>query len=288
MRYARLVIAGGTVVALLVAAAVTTTAHSGGTLQGGQPFVATLTGAAEVPAAGDPNGSGKALLTISPTLGQVCFTIKVEDIALPATGAHIHSGGAGVSGGVVVDLAAPGMSGTATGCRTADAALLNSIVTAPAQYYVNVHTSEFAGGALRGQLAVAPQKPGAANPPVFAGRAFRANLTGPAEVPATGDPDGSGKAIVWVNHGQSRVCAWIKVRNIETATAAHIHAGAKGAAGTVVVTLPTPNADGVARGCVKVDKVLAKDILANPRGYYVNVHNAAYPNGALRGQLGKR
>lgn len=287
MRYARLVMAGATVVALLAAAAATT-AHSGGTLQGGQPFVATLTGAAEVPAAGDPNGSGKALLTISPTLGQVCFTIKVEDIALPATGAHIHSGAAGVSGGVVVDLAAPGMSGTATGCRTADAALLNSIVAAPAQYYVNIHTSEFAGGALRGQLAVAPQKPAVAKPPVFAGRAFRANLTGPAEVPTTGDPDGSGKAIVWVNHGQSRICAWIKIRNTDTATAAHIHAGAKDAAGAVVVTLPTPNADGVARGCVKVDKALAKQILSNPRDYYVNVHNAAYPNGALRGQLGKR
>lgn len=287
MRFGRLVIVGGAVIALLAGAVGAAAAHPN-KLDDGNAFVAKLSGAAEVPP-GDPNGSGMAHLVISPTLGQVCFKLEVEDVALPATAAHIHSGAAGVNGPVVIGLDAPGASGEVKGCKTGlDATLLNAIIASPAQYYVNVHTTDFPGGAVRGQLAAKPGKAAAPRIPVHAGRPLRAALTGAAEVPGPGDADGSGKAIVWVNAGQSRVCAWIKVKDIDAATAAHIHAGKKGVAGDVVVTLPTPDASGVSKGCVKVERALAKQILKNPAAYYVNVHNAAFPGGALRGQLGKR
>lgn len=288
MRLGRFVVVGAALIALIIGTVGSAAAHSG-TPEGGTALVANLSGAAEVPGPGDSNGTGKAHIVVDPALGKVCFRIDVDEIALPATGAHIHSGVAGVNGPVVVTLGAPDATGEAMGCTTGlDATLLKAIVATPASYYVNVHNAEFPGGAVRGQLAPKPGKAVTPKPPAHAGRPFRVSLTGAAEVPGPGDADGTGKGIVWVNHGLSRVCAWIKVRNVDPATAAHIHRGAATAAGPVVVTLPTPNADGVAKGCVKVDKALAKEILKNPSSFYVNVHNAAFPAGAVRGQLGKR
>jgi len=66
---------------------------------------------------------------------------------------------------------------------------------------------------------------------------------------------------------------------------AHIHKGAAGVNGPIVVTLNTPDKNGTSTACADIDPALAKDILANPQGYYVNVHNADFPNGAARGQL---
>lgn len=121
--------------------------------QGGRGFTTTLTGAAEVPGPGDPNGSGTARLTVNVGQGEVCFSISVTDIALPATGAHIHVGDADEFGDVVVGLTAPGASGTSAGCVSADKDVLNQIVSNAAGYYVNVHSSEFPAGAVRGQLS---------------------------------------------------------------------------------------------------------------------------------------
>jgi hypothetical protein len=119
---------------------------------GGRPFVMSLTGAAEVPS-GDPDGSGTASLTINSGQGEVCWTIVVADIALPATGAHIHIGDASVAGPVVVPLSSPDADGLASGCTSADKDLLKDIIQAPWNYYVNVHSTEFPGGAVRGQLS---------------------------------------------------------------------------------------------------------------------------------------
>lgn len=116
------------------------------------------------------------------------------------------------------------------------------------------------------------------------GTRLRAKLTGAAEVPGPGDPDGSGGASVIVNPSQRRVCYELFVRNIDPATAAHIHVGAAGVAGPVVVNLSAPS-DGSSSGCADVTAELAQNIRANPANYYVNVHNTPYPAGAVRGQL---
>ena len=65
--------------------------------------------------------------------------------------------------------------------------------------------------------------------------------------------------------------------------AAHIHIGAEGIAGPVVQGLTAPT-DGHSSGCV-VNDALADALAADPGNYYVNVHNAEYPAGAVRGQL---
>ena len=118
------------------------------------------------------------------------------------------------------------------------------------------------------------------------GRPLSTALTGSEEVPGPGDTDGSGQVEITLNHGQGQVCWDLRVEDIATATAAHIHRGVAGVAGDVVVTL-TPPADGSSDGCADVDRELIKEILQDPAQFYVNVHNADFPNGAVRGQLGK-
>jgi len=110
-----------------------------------------------------------------------------------------------------------------------------------------------------------------------------ADLAGKNEVPTKGDPNGRGMARVFgVDNEPTTLCYVLEVSKIEPATAAHIHEAPEGVAGPVVVTLARPT-DGDSAGCVETP--LAQEILADPSAYYVNVHNATYPGGAIRGQL---
>ncbi len=112
-----------------------------------------------------------------------------------------------------------------------------------------------------------------------------ATLNGANEVaPAVGDPDGTGAASVTLYPSLRRVCWSFNVRNIDQVTMAHIHAGAAGVNGPVVIDF-NPVANGFA-GCTSADSTLLRQIAGNPAGYYVNVHTVERPRGAVRGQLG--
>jgi glucose/arabinose dehydrogenase len=125
--------------------------------EAGVALTATLTGAAEVPGPGDPDGSGAAVVTIHEADGEICYAINVANITLPAAAAHIHVGAADVAGGVVVPLAPPDELGASAACVSAvDPALIQAILADPSGYYVNVHTSDFPDGAVRGQLSATP------------------------------------------------------------------------------------------------------------------------------------
>lgn len=119
---------------------------------------------------------------------------------------------------------------------------------------------------------------------IFKEASLSATLTGAAEVPGPGDADGSGTAEIYINQGQGTLTYVINVENIGTATGAHIHEAPAGAAGDIVVRLAPP-ANGGSAGVVPITKELAKEIRKNPEMYYVNIHNAEFPRGALRGQL---
>jgi hypothetical protein len=118
------------------------------------------------------------------------------------------------------------------------------------------------------------------------GRPIEVALTGAAERPGPGDPDGTGTASLRVNPGQGRICYTLTVAGIDPATAAHIHRAPPTAAGPVVVTLEPP-ADGSSEGCATVERARAQEIVRDPGAFYVNVHNAAFRPGAVRGQLGR-
>ena len=110
---------------------------------------------------------------------------------------------------------------------------------------------------------------------------FEAHLLGKAEIPK-GAP--KGKATVKITISGNKVCwKFISMSGIDKPVVSHIHkGGAKTAAGPVVVPLGDAFE---AAGCTVSTAAVDKAIEKNPTGYYVNVHTARYPNGAIRGQL---
>jgi len=116
-----------------------------------------------------------------------------------------------------------------------------------------------------------------------AGDQFRAQLSG-ANEPGGGDPDGAGLARVEINDTTNTICTDLEIRQINAVTAAHIHRGAAGVNGPPVVTLDAPD-DNDSDDCDEASDALVDEIRNNPGGFYVNVHTADYPNGAIRGQL---
>lgn len=121
-----------------------------------------------------------------------------------------------------------------------------------------------------------------------AGRKIAATLTGGAEVPGPGDDNGAGLFEARVNPGTERICYTLTASSIDQATAAHIHVGGPSEAGDPVLTLDTPDGDDDdSEDCQDIDRGLAQAIIRDPSAYYVNVHTAPFPNGAIRGQLMK-
>ncbi len=116
-------------------------------------FRSAMAGANEKPSAADPNGTGAGQFFVDADKGRLCYALSVKSIALPALAAHIHKGDSNTAGPVVIPFTAPNASGVSSACVTADPTLLKDLVANPANYYSNVHTSQFAGGAVRGQLA---------------------------------------------------------------------------------------------------------------------------------------
>src|SRR6266545_2222468 len=244
-------------------------------------FVAVLLGRNEVPGPGDPDGFGLAFVRFEGT--QTCFTLQWRNIAAPNRG-HIHQGASCVAGPIVLPFfegEIPSPISGAHGCVTADAGLIGQIRGNPEGFYVNLHNTEFPGGAIRGQLHPFP---------VVAGnhRKLSATLLGANEVPPA-DPDGSGQA--GVSASDSRICWTVSWSDIATPTRGHIHQGVAGVNGPIVVPFfeaPSglPATLNSVSGCATdVDTALVDSIGDNPEGFYVNLHNTEFPGGAIRGQL---
>jgi hypothetical protein len=111
-------------------------------------FTVKMTGGQESPK-GDPNGNGTAKITLEDSQRKVCFSLTWHAISKPVA-SHIHQGKKGVSGPIVVPLFAGAPKHT--GCVHASKSLIEKIKKHPGNYYVNVHTVQFPGGAIRGQL----------------------------------------------------------------------------------------------------------------------------------------
>jgi hypothetical protein len=118
---------------------------------------AKMTGAAEVDedgmrGQGDPDGSGRAIITLNESAGEACVQATTSDIAQP-NAAHIHDGSASVNGPPVVAFTDLIDGAQVSGCVAAEASLLQTIRDNPADYYLNIHNEEYPAGAVRGQLA---------------------------------------------------------------------------------------------------------------------------------------
>lgn len=139
--------------------------------------------------------------------------------------------------------------------------------------------------AVLGMAAIAALLSACAGGPGMQRAVLGVSMTGIQEVPGPGDPDGNGTVEVRVDPRTGEVCWNFYARQIEPATAAHIHRGTAGIAGPPVVTLTTPDANGRSQGCQIVELGLARQIGTHGYDFYVNVHTAPHPAGAIRGQL---
>ena len=126
------------------------TASSSSTPAAGTTLVATLVGANETPPI-KSTGTGTAKITVDVTHNQVCWNLSVQKLQGTVTQAHIHRGPAGKAGPIVLNLSPPA-GGSSHGCKGAGPPLVRGIVKAPDAYYVNVHSSKFPDGEVRGQL----------------------------------------------------------------------------------------------------------------------------------------
>ncbi len=123
-----------------------------------------------------------------------------------------------------------------------------------------------------------------ATEPTHTGTPLVATLDAKAEVPGPGDANGSGEFSGWFDPAMGRVCYTLGVAGLADPTMAHIHRGAAQVAGPVVVPLANP-AHNISDTCAPVAPALVSEIIANPAGFYVNVHTKEHPSGAIRAQL---
>jgi hypothetical protein len=154
----RLVVVGALICVLALVAGVILVSGAGAA---GTRRVASLTGDEEVPPA-DPNGTGRAAINLNVSERRVCFNLSWRRIGSP-TRSHIHEGGRGVNGDIVVTLFENGTDPnfmplprsirSVQGCTGGvERALMRDIHDHPARFYVNIHNETFPGGAIRGQL----------------------------------------------------------------------------------------------------------------------------------------
>ena len=115
-----------------------------------ETYRATLTGAQE-PHGGDPDGTASAQLSVSDRLDQICYDVNdIRNIGT-ITAAHIHRGAAGTEGPPVLPLDVANEGGF-KGCTSAPEWLQDAIENRFAGYYVNIHTTDYPRGAIRGQF----------------------------------------------------------------------------------------------------------------------------------------
>lgn len=232
--------------------------------------------AQEVPAptgdVGAARGTFTASITKSATGAVLTWEMTFTGLTGPAVAAHIHKAARGVAGGVVVPLCSPCQS-PASGEANVDATVLASVQTGGA--YVNVHTPTNGAGEIRGQIGVRAS--------------VTTTLTSRQEVPKPAGnvrrARGTFTATV-TKSGTTGTLSWRLTfgRLTGRALAAHIHTGARGKAGPVVVALCGPCRSGVRKRATLSAAVLAA--LEAGRAY-VNVHTARNQAGEIRGQIAR-
>ncbi|MQS37944.1 CHRD domain-containing protein [Streptomyces katsurahamanus] len=264
---------------------------------GGQraSFKVELSGANEVPVPGRPavnDPDGKAVGLVEVKDDRITFALRWKGLT-PSLG-HIHQGAAGQNGALKAALfgsAMPDSVHSAAGrIAVTDAGLAQAIRTDPAGFYVNLHSAEFPGGAVRGQLK--PLKGGFNPLEIVRGGALRAFSDGAQEVPKgdaskVGDPDGH--AVTFLSPKSTDVGYSLTWLDIQSPSLGHIHRGELGKNGDVVFNFfnrPVPGGVFAVSGKLTgQNRAAVKRVRAYPEEYYSNIHTAEFPDGAVRGQL---
>lgn len=259
------------------------TAYPGGELRGqlvpksDYYFRTNMSGAFEIPSASSM-ASGAATLELR---GDTLYVGgSFSGLSETYAASHLHIGAAGSNGGVAFGLSPVVDVDELGGVFVAEqnkfelntdqkAALWNR------EFYINVHTSRYPGGEIRGQVT----------PPVTA--AFYTTLSGSAENKSV-DVAGTG-AVVVEFHNDSLIVSGSFTGLESDFAASHIHMGHAGENGGVVTGL-TPNIDGTTSGIYvsganKFGLTTEQQMVLFDRGMYINIHSASNGGGELRGQI---
>jgi len=248
-----------------------------------QTLGAVLTPDQEVPPHAIP-AFGNATVTFDATHQNATVTITVADLGSPINNFHIHEAPAGANGPVVVDLIGLGgtfVNGVMTGTFAVSGSVAQRMLQNPANFYVNVHTVQFPGGAIRGQLAYVNGGP----------ITYAAELRPSNEVPPAASSTALGSAFVTLDPVNATLAWEVNTSGIAVPLLSHIHRGAAGTNGPVIINFATSAAqipNGRTKGTTSIATLSQADqtnLVSSPSGFYVNVHSTAFPGGEIRGQL---
>jgi hypothetical protein len=232
-----------------------------------ETITAVLTGDQEAPTRVDTGATGVATLSLNRGTRTVSGTVTLDGV-IP-TAAHIHAGAAGAAGAVVVPLTVSPTYEVTLPATVLTTAQLDSLDAG--ELYVNIHSAAHAGGEIRGQL----------------GReVYTARLTGAQEAtPVASSATGAGYVVL--NPKTLAISGEVELSGI-TATAAHIHTGAFGTNGAVLVGLTDHGGHG--HFTVPDNTVLtqAQADALRAGGLYFNAHSTGNAGGEIRGQIGRR
>lgn len=217
-------------------------------------------------------GTGFSNVLLERSTNKVWLTGSYANLTTNISNQHIHMGRAGINGGVIIGLTnSGGTSGTLHGSGTFTDAQEDSLINA--KTYVNVHSTTYPGGELRGQITTFSQQQ------FFGGR-----LSGANEVPANAST-ARGTVIVRFNTATNELELSGNYEGLSAAvTGSHIHNAAAGSNGPVIVNLAN---SGGTFGVLNATATLTdpqETALMNGE-MYVNVHSSNFPGGEIRAQL---
>jgi hypothetical protein len=201
------------------------------------------------------------------------YTFKVDNLAGgdALTMAHFHTGDPVTNGPIILPM--PSWSGnTATGTLTLRQSLADSLRDSNNDIYFNVHSTQFPGGLVRGTV----------NSDLLL--AETVNLSGLNEVPPV-ITTATGVALLRLTEDR-KLYSKVTVDNVpvgDALTMAHIHKGATGVNGDVLVTLCATAADFGVSKMTQLDEATSNMVRTDP--LYVNAHTTTWPNGIIRGQI---
>ena len=229
-------------------------------------FTASLTGSQETP----PNVStakGTLWAVLSPDMSTLTFRLTYAQLSIAATAMHFHVGAPGVAGQVVFPITSSGNTTSGTWSNVPDTILQHLV---KGDVYVNVHSSNFPGGEIRGQLTRAP------------GMGFTISADQSQETPATGT-GGTGTGFAYIDSVGRRLTYAVTVAGLsDTVTGSHFHSGPVGVAGPVIHPIAFTDSSSAGGWTSFADSVYG--LLARSDVYF-NIHTKTHPGGEIRGQL---
>lgn len=237
-------------------------------------ITSTINEANEVPPSGSA-GTGTLTGIYDATTNMITINAPYTDLSAGLSAAHLHEAPAGANGGVIVNLSPTtgATSGTISGTFAVPGA--NEAALIAGNFYINLHSSAFPGGEIRGQLALT----------VIQSYAVSSTINESNEVPPSGSA-GMGTLTGSYNASTKMITINAPYSNLSAGlTGAHLHEAPAGSNGSVIINLsPTTGAtSGTISGTFAVPPANEAALFAGD--FYINLHTSAFPGGEIRGQL---